>query len=309
LPTDATFFSEEKGGVDQIDFNLSCNINDRLYLGATFGVQYVDYQRSSIYEEFDDYGTIYTLDNWQKTEGAGFDVKLGAIVRPFEYSPFRLGLAFHLPTFYNLTDYSNAYIAGPEIEGEGYREMATVWPEAYGEDYIVDYSVSSPWRMNVSAGYTFDNFLAFNAEYEYVNYSSANMEYTDGTKMPDMEEEFESNMQSQNILRLGAEMRLDDNFSMRFGYNYISSAFREDAWKYISPSSATTATDYTNIKDTNLFTLGLGYRGKSIYFDAAYQCAIQDAEFFTYKDPEISLPATEVSNFQNKLIFTLGVRF
>jgi len=308
LPTDATFFSKDKGGVDQIDFNLSCNIDDRLYLGATIGMQYVDYQRSSIYSEYDDYGEIYMLDNWQKTEGSGFDVKLGAILRPFEYSPFRVGLAFHLPAYYKLTEYSNAYIAGPEIDGE-YREMATYWPEAYGEDYIVDYNVSSPWRMNVSAGYTFDNYLALNAEYELVDYSSANMEYDDGTEMPAMEEEFESNMKTQHILRLGAEMRLDDNLSMRFGYNYISSAFREDAWKYISPSSATTATDYTNTKDTNLFTLGLGYRGKSMYFDAAYQCMMQNADFYTYKDPKFSLPATEVSNFQNKLIFTFGVRF
>ena len=308
LPTDATFFSEDKGGVDQIDLNISCNIEDRLYLGATLGVHYIDYQRYSIYGEYDDIGDIYTLENWHKTEGTGSDLKLGAIVRPFEYSPFRLGLAFHLPTFYNLTDYSSAYIAGPVIDGK-YKEMATNWPEAFGEDYIVEYDVTSPWRMNVSAGYTIGNFLALNAEYELVEYSTANMEYADGTNMPDMEEEFESNMKSQNILRLGAEMKLDDNFSMRFGYNYISSAFRDDAWKYISPSSATTATDYTNTKETNLFTLGLGYRGKSMYFDAAYQCAMQDADFFTYKDPEFNLPATKVSNFQNKFIFTLGVRF
>ena len=303
LPTDATFFSKDKGGVDQIDFNISCNIDDRLYLGATLGIQYVDYQRSSIYSEYDELGEIYTLENWQKTEGSGFDVKLGAIFRPFEYSPFRLGLAFHTPTFYNLTDYSNAYIFGPG------GDMATNWYDAYGEDYIVDYTVSSPWRMNISAGYTFGNFLAFNAEYELVDYSSTNMEYADGVGMPTMEEEFECNMQTQHILRLGTEMRLDDNFSMRFGYNYISSAFKEGAWKYISPSSATTATDYTNTKDTNLFTVGLGYKGEGFYFDAAYQCLMQDTDFYTYKDPEISLPATKVSNFQNKVVLTFGMRF
>ena len=308
LPTDATFFSDDKGGVDQIDFNISCNIDDRLYLGATIGAQYVKYERYSNYGEYDHDGTIYTLENWYKTAGSGVDFKLGAIVRPFEYSPFRLGLALHTPTFYHLTDYSSAYIAGPD-EGEGYRDMSTFWPEAFGEDYIVEYDVISPWRMNLSAGYTFGNFLALNAEYEFVDYSTTNMDYVDGTEMPDMEEEFESNMKTQHILRLGAEMKLDDNFSMRFGYNYISSAFREGAWKYISPSSATTATDYTNTKETNLFTLGLGYRSKSMYFDAAYQCAMQDADFFAYKDPEVNLPATKVSYFQNKFVFTVGVRF
>lgn len=30
------------------------------------------------------------------------DFKFGAIVRPFEDSPFRIGVAVHTPTFYNL---------------------------------------------------------------------------------------------------------------------------------------------------------------------------------------------------------------
>ena len=309
LPTDATFYSEERGGVDQIDGNLSFNFNDRLYLGVTIGAMYVDSKRYSVYGEYDDFGNIYTLENRRKTEGTGFDVKLGAIVRPFEYSPLRLGLAFHLPTYYTLTDYTSAYIAGPEDAEGNYNEMATNWPDAYGDDYIVDYNVRSPWRMNVSAGYTFDNILALNAEYELVDYSSAHMEYTDGPDMIDMNEEFDSNMKTSHIFRLGAEVRLDDNLSMRCGYNYISSCFNDDAWKYISPYSAMTATYYTNTKDTNIFTLGLGYRGKSFYCDAAYQCLLQDADFYTYVDPEVALPATKVSDFRNKVVLTFGVRF
>ena len=309
LPTDANYYSEERGGVDQVDLNVSCNIEDRLYLGMTLGLQYVDYERYSVYGEYDDYGTIYTLENWYKTEGSGCDLKLGTIVRPFEYSPFRIGLAFHLPTFYRLTDYSNAYMAGPDDEFGKYREMATNWPEAYGSDYVVDYNVRSPWRMNVSAGYTFEDFLALNAEYELVDYSSANMEYENGPEMTDMNDEFDSNMKTSHIFRIGAEMKLDDHFSLRGGYNFISSAFNDDAYKYISPYSASTITDYTNTKSTNLFTLGFGYRSKSIYFDAAYMCAIQDADFYTYKDPELDLPATEVSNLRNKFVFTFGVRF
>jgi hypothetical protein len=96
---------------------------------------------------------------------------------------------------------------------------------------------------------------------------------------------------------------------MRCGYNYISSAFEDDAWKYISPSSACTATEYTNTAETNIFSLGLGYHGKSIYFDAAYQCMLQNAEFYPYVDPELQIPATDVSLMRNKLVLTLGARF
>ncbi|MBR5277318.1 MAG: hypothetical protein IKU35_09320 [Bacteroidaceae bacterium] len=309
LPTDACYYSEERGGVNELDFNLSFNINDRLYLGMTLGMQYIDYNRYSIYSEYDDIGVIYDLESRLKTEGSGFDVKLGAIVRPFEYSPFRLGLAFHLPTYYSLTEYSNAYMAGPYDEEGKYKEMSTLWDAAYGEDYIVDYCVRSPWRMNLSAGYTFDNILAVNAEYELVDYSSTYMEYEDGTEMIDMNDEFNANMKTQHIFRAGAELRLDDNLSMRCGYNYISSAFKDDAWKYLTPYSASTSTEYMNTAKTNIVTLGLGYRGKSFYFDAAYQCAMHDAKFYTYYDSVEDLPAADVSTLSNKLIFTVGMRF
>ena len=54
-------------------------------------------------------------------------------------------------------------MAGPEDADGYFREMATNWPEAYGSDYIVDYNVRAPWRMNLSAGYTFANILALDA--------------------------------------------------------------------------------------------------------------------------------------------------
>lgn len=308
-PTDATYYSEERGGVDQVDMNVSCNIDDRLYLGVTFGMQYIDSKRYSLYGEYDDFGTIYTLENWYKTEGSAFDVKLGAIVRPFVYSPLRIGLAVHLPTYYKLTDYAGAFISGLDNGNGGYFEMDTRWADAYGDDYIVDYNVRSPWRLNVSAGYTFDDFIALNAEYEMVDYSTAKMEYEDGPEMTDMNDEFDSNMKTSHIFRIGAEMKLDDNFSIRCGYNYMSSAFDKSAWKYISPYSASTVTEYANTLDTNIFTVGFGYRGKSIYFDAAYQYSMQKADFYTYVDPEIALPATDVENIRNKFVVTFGVRF
>ena len=37
------------------------------------------------------------MQSWNRIKGSGFDVKLGAIIRPFEYSPFRVGLAIHTP--------------------------------------------------------------------------------------------------------------------------------------------------------------------------------------------------------------------
>lgn len=98
----ANFHSEERGGIDQYDFNVSFNFNDRVYLGLTLGAYSVDYNKYTFYGE--DYGNDekYNLQSWNRIKGSGFDVKFGAIIRPFEYSPFRVGLAIHTPIFYSL---------------------------------------------------------------------------------------------------------------------------------------------------------------------------------------------------------------
>lgn len=41
----ANFHSEERGGIDQYDFNVSFNFNDRVYLGLTLGAYSVDYNK------------------------------------------------------------------------------------------------------------------------------------------------------------------------------------------------------------------------------------------------------------------------
>lgn len=82
----ANFRSEERGGIDQYDFNVSFNFNDRVYLGLTLGAYSVDYNKYTFYDE--DYGNDegYSLQSWNRIKGSGFDVKLGAIIRPFEYA-------------------------------------------------------------------------------------------------------------------------------------------------------------------------------------------------------------------------------
>lgn len=82
----ARFHSEERGGIDQYDFNIAFNFSDRFYLGLTIGAYSVDYNKYTSYDE--DYGneTGYKLQGWNKITGSGFDFKFGAILRPFEYS-------------------------------------------------------------------------------------------------------------------------------------------------------------------------------------------------------------------------------
>ena len=45
------FRSRESGGVNQFDFNVSFNFNDRFYLGLTIGAYDVDYNKYTLYDE------------------------------------------------------------------------------------------------------------------------------------------------------------------------------------------------------------------------------------------------------------------
>src|SRR5699024_11107014 len=100
------FYSRESGGINQYDFNLSFNLIDRVYLGLSIGAYDVDYKKYSFYGEnlyHADTSTSdenYDLHSNKWIDGAGFDFKFGLIVRPFEESPFRFGVAVHTPTFY-----------------------------------------------------------------------------------------------------------------------------------------------------------------------------------------------------------------
>ncbi|MBQ8441975.1 MAG: hypothetical protein IJX29_01290 [Bacteroides sp.] len=302
------FYSEERGGISQYDFNVAFNIEDRVYIGATLGIYDVNYDRYSSYTEElnNDYGEDnggYTLDNYYGLEGTGVDLKLGVIVRPMEDSPFRLGLAIHTPTWYELTESFNATLSSDIL----------AYPKAYSEtlsDYLdynylsYDYRMITPWKFNVSAGTTLGGLVALGAEYEYADYGSSKLQDIDGYELGD-QWSVEDYLKSVHTFRVGMEARLAPQFSVRAGYNYTSAAFADDA--YSALASYRTSTDFNNIQAKNTFTCGLGYRGSVVYADLAYKYDAYKSDFYAFDD--IDLSATKVDNNRHQLVFTLGARF
>lgn len=313
----ANYFSKETGGINQFDFNVAFNIEDRFYVGGTIGIYNVDYNRYSSYTEnlLDDEGAPnggYTLDNYYELEGAGVDLKLGAIIRPFEESPFRIGLAIHTPTWYDLTESYNATMSS-DITYYGETYSQTLSDELAPEYLIYDYRLTTPWKFNVSLGTTLSNLVALGAEYEYQDYSSAKLKDVDGYELGG-QESVEQFLKGVHTFRVGMETRLSPEFSLRAGYNYSSAAFSEDAYNALSLYG--TSTDFNNTQSKNTVTFGLGYKGSVIYADLAYKydmyksnfCAFDSNYNFSTGDYDL-LPAAEVDNSRHQLVLTLGARF
>lgn len=318
---DGYFLSRERGGINEYDFNMAFNINDRFYLGVTVGAYDVDYSKYSLYDE--DYGTGegYALNSYNRIHGTGIDLKLGAIVRPFEYSPLRIGLAVHTPTFYKLT-YTTGALLQADLFFDGKPETERVPVDTYekmgGRDMDREFDLVTPWLVNASVGYTVGNNLALDAEYEYENYSNMKFKYPeDGSEMAWETAEVGMNLKAVHTVKVGMEYKPVSAFSIRAGYNFSSAAFKKEAIKALPANSINTDTDFANTQDMNTFAVGIGYRGSAFYADLAYKLDTYKADFYPfYNEIEteegwmlVTPPATKVTTSRSKVMLTVGYRF
>lgn len=328
------YYSREEGGINAYDFNLSFNVQDRFYFGATLGVYDVNYSRYSSYYEtvLDDKGNdngSFQLNNWFTTDGAGLDLKLGVIVRPMEYSPFRIGFAVHTPIWYSLNDRYTATL-GTDILSfpEKYTENLS---DYYAPDasYLLEYQLATPWKFNVSMGTTFSNVLAMDAEYEFANYAKARYKDAGGYDLAAANGAVDKYLKNVHTFRIGMEAKFTPQFSFRAGYNYVTSPIADNSARYV-PNLSTNKADYIwfdetrtdpeyhNLKARNTLTLGLGYRGKFMYADVAYKYDFYKSDFYMFDDYRFSNDgnsivsrnsAAAVNHDRHQLLLTLGVKF
>ncbi len=322
-----TFHSQERGGIDQFDFNLSFNIKDRAYVGLSIGTYLVDYRKYTFYDEDYGNGQGYDLQSWNRIDGSGFDIKIGAIVRPFEYSPLRIGFAIHTPTFYNLDYKTNARLEADVLNELDVTNESGVESGQIGNydidtydilkgDMVRHFRFHTPWTYNLSVGYTVGKSLALGAEYEYQNYSTMKFKDREGySDTFDFENSTTSMLKGVSTLRVGAELKLTQRFALRAGYNFISTAFKDNAYKDLAYNSIQTDTDFANAKSMNNCTAGIGFRGSLFYVDLAYKFSTYKEHFYpfvnAYQDGNqwiVGSPeTTHVRNNRSQLLLTLGV--
>ena len=316
--TDYSLQREHTGYVGEYDFNISGNIDNRIYLGLTIGYHDVNYKHRAEYTENvgGGVGKLLVSDNRTIT-GDGADVSAGVIVRPLEYSPFRIGLSVSTPTFYRLTTDNKTSIT------DG-RETAYS-----GENY--EFKLYTPWKFGLSLGHTIGTQIALGASYEYADYGSLDSryisddryyDYYDNTRSDDeMNLHTESTLKGVSTLKLGAEFKPTDQLALRVGYNYVSPTYREDGFKdgtiYSEGSYYSSATDFTNWKSTNRVTAGVGLTLGQFALSAAYQLSMTKGDFYPFMGyvdndtPEdcIYVNPVTVKNNRHQLLFSIGYTF
>lgn len=316
------------GYIGEYDFNISGNINDRVYLGLTVGIHDVHYSAYSEYTEAfssneEGLGGV-TLSDYRKITGTGVDIKAGIIFRPVENSPFRVGLYFSTPTWYDLTtrNYTTLYVDDAETTADTYRGVSSL---SIGESY--EFKMYTPWKFGVSLGHTVGNCLAIGATYEYADYGNIDSriddaydygwDYFDESYSDEvMNHHTDMTLKGVSTLKIGLEYKPVTELAVRLGFNYISPMYEDYGSKdgYIESvgNYYQSATDYTNWDETYRVTAGLGLRADKFSFDLAYQYTQTDGTFYPFSDVLDDTNYAESSSVCNKrhqLIFTLGYSF
>lgn len=355
---DFLFGQYQHGYIGVYDFNISGSLNNRVWLGLTVGLHDVHYNSNSSYGEIleqvgtaSDGSSVNAATNSMeqvKITGTGFDVKFGAIFRPFVDSPFRIGVYVNSPVFYDLTRSSaidmEAYnLPKSFVPSESQPEISgNLYDSDYHNISDYDFRLNTPWKVGASLGHTIGSNIALGATYEYAWYNHMDTRIKDGgyydsywgeyyessTSDKVMNENTKSSLKGVSTLKIGMEYKPIQMLALRLGYNYVSPMFNKygvrdqflicDADANGNNGVNTSASsDYTNWKATNRFTVGAGFNYKNLFIDVAYQYSSQNGDFYPYKSyyPKdnsklgAKAPVTEVNNKRHQLLMTIGYKF
>jgi hypothetical protein len=279
------------GHIGEYVFSAGTNYSNWLYLGATMGLQRVKFNRTTQHTETAQGNYIKFTDEFifnedLSTRGYGFNMKVGAIVRPVDF--LRLGAAFHTSTLYFLSDHFESDI----ISWAWYDPGTNISSKTASSTGDYDYTLMSPSKFVGSAAVTIGKLGLLSVDYERINYSNARLEGSDYGFI------LENNMIKDNFkttdnLRMGAELRISDMGYVRGGYAMYGSPLK-------SPDPAADS-KYSVISG------GVGIRNSDFFMDVSYQNGLSKEAYYMYL-PEMTNGSINTSTLNN-IIFTLGFRF
>ena len=278
-----------KGSTNEWLFSFAANYNDFLFLGATMGLPYIHYDRSSYYAEEFTSDNVPDFERWSVTEnlvttGWGINLKLGAIVKPTDW--VRVGAAFHTPSYYwNMTDTWNT-VTTATYGGQTYEATSLVTGN-------YSYRFYTPLKAIGSAAFFINQMGFISAEYEYADYSTAKFASKSGLSS-DVNTSIRDSYQSTNNLRFGTEWRLG-MISLRGGYGFSTSPYK----------------DNLNDAKRTSYSGGIGYKKDGFAMDFAYVYSVMNENYYlySYEGQNGLIQTNPVDNKYTTSQFALTFRF
>ncbi len=292
-----TYSISEEGYLNEWNFAYGANISNTLYLGASVGIQSLEYSCSKDYQESFADGGGFLLSSDFFTSGTGYNFKFGAIVRPV--NALRIGASIQTPTFFDLTDTYKTSVTST-INGNSYSSTPTI--DSY-------YELEGPMVYNLSLAAVVGKIGILSFDYNLSDYESMKLRDESGSSFSFSAENsgISQYLKASQTFKVGAEIIITKEVALRGGYALSTNATDDDAIKELQLNTTRTDTEYFLDKGTQYITGGIGYREKDWFFDIAYMRRVQDEEFYPYT-MENSESAT-ITTTTNNFVATLGFKF
>lgn len=272
------------GSLGEYDFSLGANISDRLYFGATMGIQKASYTEVWEHAETDpdnviNYFNDFTFRNTLSAKGTGINFKVGLLARPLDF--LRIGASVQTPTKLKFKDDFRAAMSTNVDDGLGqHDDFATG---------AFDYNVTTPLKATGSIALIFKQYGLISLDYEYVDYSTGKLTASD-YEFFNANQAVSDRYRATYNLRIGGEIKLMSAYYIRGGYSLYNSPYAVD-----EPNAGNNLTT---------FSAGVGYRDKQYYLDLGFARSSWDQTYFLY-----DANSADVMNTQTRLSATFGIKF
>jgi long-subunit fatty acid transport protein len=284
-------YVETVGRIGESAFSIAGNYSDKLYLGATVGVDKIQYSRTKTHFEASNSDSL-AIDNFTfvenlTTRGNGVNLKVGAIILPQSW--LRLGIAMHTPTnYYYMRDTWNSEIITNFKNGDRFSE------ESLSSSYV--YKMRTPGKLMGSLALVSKKLGLLSVDCEYINYGNVLLKNHQGAG-DSYDFNYENTVseqiyQSALNIRVGGEYKITNYLMARAGYAVNGQPFKNEYKDQATPK----------IK----YSLGLGFRTEQFFIDAAVVHSQQKENYFLY-DPILIENAAPTKKWTNALV-TLGFK-
>jgi hypothetical protein len=280
---------ENKGYINEMVLSYAGNYKDRVLIGMTVGVPFLNHSENKTYTESDEanlnpaFGKL-VYKEFLETDGVGVNAKLGLIFRV--HPNLRLGVAVHTPTIFSLKDTFLNTADYTFSENNVTRTETGISPSGN-----INYKFQTPWRFLASACVLAGKNGFVTGEAEWVQFNGSKYSYSseNAEAQRDVNQAISDSLRQSMNLRMGGELVLDI-FRIRAG-----------AGMQMSPLANDKAVNWS-------YSAGVGIRSGYFFADLGYRNTGETYRYQPYQHFE-NVQKVQTNLSYHQIMATLGFKF
>jgi hypothetical protein len=289
---------DRSGKINEWTLAMGFNYEHIVYFGFSLNMNFLDYHENSVFSEYDALTSNWRYFRYNESldvTGTGYSAKFGLILKPIKF--LRLGIAYHTPVGYYLTDTYDASLQSPHVN----QVLVPRDYDGYALDAgVFDYRIVTPGKTVGSLGLMLGKLMIFSTDVEYMNYAYMHfplqdLNVEDRGYFSDVNSDIKNIYNNTLNLKTGLEMRLNKLY-LRGGFAYFGSPYQ--------------ANEANRDAYQLMYSGGIGFREEHFFLDLAVAYRTSEEMQVLYSlDNLANPPSAKLTSGSLKAMATFGFRF